>query len=96
MIEAPFDWDDVGNWSSLPRLVGQDANDNTIQATFAGIDTHGCIVRGIDGHLIVTVGLNDCIVVQTPDATLIANRNDEEKIRQVVKELESRNLKDYL
>lgn len=96
MIEAPFDWDDVGNWSSLPRLLGSDDQGNTIQATHLGIDTRNSIVRGTDGHLIVTVGLGDCIVVQTPDATLIASRNDEEKLRQVVKTLNERGFDAYL
>jgi mannose-1-phosphate guanylyltransferase len=96
MIEAPFDWDDVGNWSSLPRLIGGDDQGNTIQATHVGIDTHNSIVRGTAGHLIVTVGLADCIVVQTHDATLIANRNDEEKLRQVVKTLGEQGFDAYL
>ena len=39
-------------------------------------------------HLIVTVGVEDLIIVHTPDATLVAHRRDEESLRQVVKELE--------
>ncbi len=96
VIEAPFDWDDVGNWTSLSRLVGTDQAENTIQATHVGIDTRNTIVRGTRDHLIVTVGLNDCIIVQTPDATLIANRNDEEKIRTVVKALSDQGLNRFL
>ncbi len=96
VIEAPFDWDDVGNWTSLSRLVGTDHSGNTIQATHVGIDTTNSIVRGASEHLIVTVGLNDCIIVQTPDATLIANRNDEEKIRNVVKALSEKGLNRFL
>jgi mannose-1-phosphate guanylyltransferase len=96
MIEAPFDWDDVGNWTALPRLAGRDPDGNTVQAHHVGIDTRETIIRGRDGHLIVTVGIRDCIIVQTPDATLIASRSDEEKIREVVKKLEANGLNDYL
>jgi mannose-1-phosphate guanylyltransferase len=96
MVEAPFDWDDVGNWTSLPRLVGVDAAGNTVQATHVGIDTCDTIIRGTDGHLIVTVGIRDSIIVQTPDATLIASRAEEEKIREVVKALEERGFQKYL
>jgi len=46
-----------------------------------GIDTKGSIVRTGDKHLVATVGVNDLIVVHTSDATLVANRHDEESIR---------------
>ena len=54
------------------------------------MNTAGTIVRTDDEHLVVTLGLKDCIVVHTPNATLVASKHDEEQIRQVVKELESR------
>jgi mannose-1-phosphate guanylyltransferase len=44
----------------------------------------------------VTLGLADCIVVRTPDATLIARKDDEESIRRVVKLLEERGWREYL
>ncbi|MHC4178323.1 MAG: mannose-1-phosphate guanylyltransferase, partial [Planctomycetota bacterium] len=84
MIEAPFDWDDLGSWQSLARLRGADERGNTIAAKHLGLSTEGTIVRGGDDHLIVTLGLSDCIIVHTPDATLVANKHDEESIRQVV------------
>jgi mannose-1-phosphate guanylyltransferase len=96
VIEAPFEWDDVGSWQALARLRGVDSLGNTIVARHLGIDTEGSIVRGPEGHLIVTVGLKDCLVVHTPDATLVANKHDEERIREVVKELEEQQLDDYL
>jgi mannose-1-phosphate guanylyltransferase len=96
VIEAPFEWDDVGNWQSLVRLRGADADNNTVAAKHLGVNTHGCIIRGADDHLIVTLGLKDCLIVHTPDATLVANKHDEEALRQVVKLLEERGWKEYL
>jgi mannose-1-phosphate guanylyltransferase len=96
VIEAPFEWDDVGSWRSLARLRGADPQDNTIVGRYLGLDTSGCIVRGPDDHLIVTLGLKDCIVVHTPDATLVANKQDEEAIRKVVQLLEERGWREYL
>ena len=93
LIEAPFDWDDLGSWQALARQRGQDAEGNTIAARHLGIKTSGTIVfndeRAKD-HLIVTVGTEDLIIVHTPDATLVAPRSHEESLRQVVKELEKR------
>lgn len=88
VVEAPFNWDDVGNWTSLSRLIQPDENQNVASGNHLSIDCNGMIVQCDPNHVVVTVGLEDAIVVQTPDATLVANRNQEEKIRQVVKELE--------
>lgn len=96
VIEAPFEWDDVGSWQSIARLQGTDADGNTLLAKHLGLNTRGTIVRGSKDHLIVTLGVQDCIVVHTPDATLVANRHDEESIRQLVKILEERGWKEYL
>lgn len=99
LIEAPFDWDDLGSWQALARQRGQDADGNTIAARHLGIKTSGTIVfadeRAKD-HLIVTVGAEDLIIVHTPDATLVARRQDEESLRQVVKELEKRGWRENL
>jgi len=97
VIEAPFTWDDVGSWQAMARLRGVDTEGNTIAAErHVVVNTTGTIIRSTDEHLIATVGLTDMIVVHTPDATLVANRHDEEAIRRVVKLLEERGWKEYL
>ena len=96
VIVAPYDWDDLGSWLSLARLLGTDRDENTIVGKHLGMNTAGTIVRSTDDHLVVTLGLKDCLVVHTPDATLVANKNDEESIRNIVKQLEQRGLTEYL
>jgi mannose-1-phosphate guanylyltransferase len=96
VIQAPFQWDDVGSWQSLARLSGTDAAGNTAIGRHVAVNTRGTICRGRDNHLIVTLGLTDCIVVHTPDATLVANKHDEESIRQVVKLLQEKGWDEYL
>jgi mannose-1-phosphate guanylyltransferase len=61
-----------------------------------GIDTRGSIVRSDEDHLVVTLGVEDIIVVHTPGATLVAKKQDEERIREVVKEIEARGWNDVL
>lgn len=96
VIEAPYQWDDVGGWQALARLHGSDENGNTIIGKHLGVHTSGTVVRTSGDHLIVTLGLKDCVVVYTPDATLVANKHDEESIRQVVKLLQEKGWKEYL
>ena len=96
MVEAPFDWDDLGTWQAVARQSPADAEGNTIAGRHVGINTTNSIIRTDDQHLIATVGVNDLIVVHTPDATLVANRHDEESVRRIVKLLEERGWTEYL
>ncbi len=98
VIEAPFDWDDVGSWRALERLHAPDADGNVVDAVrYLGIDTSGSIIRATDErHVVVTVGVKDLIVIVTPDATLVADKNDEESIRQVTKALAERGWEECL
>ncbi len=97
VIEAPFDWDDAGSWQAMTRLHGTDDQGNTvIGGRHLGLDSTGCVVHGNPRHLVVTLGVRDCIVVQTPDATLVANKHDEEAVRQVVQQLKDRGWEAYL
>lgn len=96
VIEAPFTWDDLGGWQSLSRRLGVDENENTVVGRHLGLNTTGSIIRTTDGHLVATLGLHNMIVVHTPDATLIASKDDEESIRQLVKELQQRGWDQFL
>jgi mannose-1-phosphate guanylyltransferase len=96
VIVAPYDWDDLGSWLSLARLLGTDKDENTIVGKHLGMNTKGSIIRTTDDHLVVTLGLKDVLIVHTPDATIVANKNDEESIRNIVKQLEMRGMTEYL
>ena len=96
VIEAPFGWDDLGGWSAVARQRGADDDGNTIVGRHLGVDTRGTIVHSADGHLVVTLGLADMLVVHTPDATLVADRAHEEAIRKVVAQLEQRGMNEFL
>ncbi len=96
VVEAPFGWDDLGGWSAVARQLGGNAEGNTIVGRHLGIDSVRTIVHGSDDHLVVTMGLEDMLVVHTPDATLVANRAHEEAVRRVVAELEKRGWHEFL
>jgi mannose-1-phosphate guanylyltransferase len=96
MIEAPFAWDDVGSWQSLSRLRTPDEHGNTVAGSHLGIDTSGSIVVTQSGHTVVTIDVHDLIIVQTDDATLVAPKHAEERVREVVKQLEQQRRDDLL
>ena len=96
VLEAPFEWDDVGSWQSLARHLDVDSSGNVVDGPFCGLDTNGCIIRSTDAHLIATIGLKDCIVVHTPDATLVARKDDENAIRKLVALIEKHGYERFL
>ena len=96
VIEAPFSWDDLGGWSAVARQQAADERGNTVVGRHIGIDSTGTIVHAAGGHLVVTIGLEDMLVVHTPDATLVADRAREEAVKAVVTELENRGWTEYL
>lgn len=96
VLEAPYNWDDVGSWLAVPRLAGTDDQGNTIDGDVVSIDTSNTIVRTTDDHLVATLGVEDLIIVHTPDATLVARRDDSERIKQILAELKERGADQYL
>lgn len=96
LIEAPFHWDDVGNWTAVPRISGVDEQGNSPRGKTLSLETRNTILRTTAEHLVVTLGVSDLIIVHTPDATLVANRNDEAAVKQVVERLEQLGWDQYL
>ena len=96
VLEAPFQWDDVGAWSAIERLQQPDERGNTVHGRHIGLETRGCIVRSQDDHLVATIGLENYVIVHTPDATLIAPKDDENALRRLVEELRQSGYDRYL
>lgn len=96
VLPASFEWDDVGSWQALPRVLGTDGQGNTVAGKTCLIDTSDCVIRSTDEHLIATIGLKDFVVVHTPDATLIAPKGDEAALRKLVALLQERGDELYL
>jgi mannose-1-phosphate guanylyltransferase len=90
VIEAPFGWDDVGSWQAIARLGKADEQGNAVRGSHVGIDTRGSIIEATEEHVVVTIDLQDMIVVHTPDATLVAPKHAEERVREAVAALRKR------
>jgi mannose-1-phosphate guanylyltransferase len=97
VVEAPFSWDDVGSWEALPRLLGEDGHRNTVDGAFCGLETKGCIIRStVENHLVAAIGMEDCIIVHTPDATLVAKKDNPEAVKELVALIEKAGYGQYL
>ncbi|HBT76154.1 MAG TPA: mannose-1-phosphate guanylyltransferase [Planctomycetaceae bacterium] len=96
MIDTTFEWDDVGTWCSLERLYAgekDEAGNIGIGVEILAVDSHGNVVRdGTPGHLYALLGVDDLIVVRTADATLIARKDHEEAVREIIEKLDGKYL----
>jgi len=83
-IEATFDWDDVGSWTSIAKYLESTGRDNRVNRPVSEIDSSQNIVfNARDGSRIALLGVDDLIVVQTEDALLIANRHRADDIKKL-------------
>ena len=87
MAESDFEWDDVGNWTAMRSYWPRDAAGNAVSGRFTGLDCRNCIIRSDGKHLIAGIDLDDMIVVQTGDVTLIAPARSNQKIKQLLKDV---------
>ncbi len=96
VVQAPFRWDDVGSWLALERMHPQDADGNTVLGPHCGLKTRNTLVVADAGHLIATVGVENLLIVQDGDVTLVADRRDEGTVKQLVETLKKKGLEKYL
>lgn len=95
VLPGDFGWDDVGTWTSLERIHQPDEDGNVIRGNILSVDTKKCIIDGSD-KLIAIMGLQDVIVVDTDDVTLICSKDKAQNIKDLLHEVRKRNMEDYL
>ena len=86
MVTARFDWSDIGSWSALAQLTAADAQGNRFDGDVIALDSHDNYVSG-GKRVIAVVGIKNLIIVDTPDALLVAEAGRAQDVRQVVAEV---------
>ena len=85
VVEAAFDWDDVGSWPAVAKYLPEAGHGNRANATIYALDAGGNLVfSNQPQQQIALVGVHDLLIVQTADALLVCSRHDAEKIKQMV------------
>jgi len=88
-------WNDVGSWNAVYELLPHDANRNVIPQGALCHRADGNYVD-VSGKVVALVGVSDLIVIDTPDALLIAHRNQAQQVSEIVKMLEKQKRDDLL
>jgi mannose-1-phosphate guanylyltransferase len=91
-------WSDVGSWDSIFEVLLPDMNGNvTSNAQHLGLDTHNTLVYSVDDkRLIVTIGMDNVVVVDTGDVLMVCKTDQSQKVKDVVEHLKKHNQEKFL
>src|SRR6059058_5811386 len=84
VVEASFDWDDVGSWQAVARYFKKDEHGNAANSALTALDSSDNIIFNESETTIALLGVHNLIVVRTGDAILICHRHQAEKIKNLV------------
>ena len=87
VLEVPYQWNDVGDWRAVASLLEHDAAGNAIQGNVVARDTTGSILISDDGGLVAVLGVDDLVVVHSGKATLVARKDQLDKLKALVEGL---------
>jgi mannose-1-phosphate guanylyltransferase/mannose-6-phosphate isomerase len=79
-------WNDIGSWDSLYDVADKDEMGNVKIGDIIGIDTKDTFIMS-NKRLVSTIGLEDCLIIDTDDAVLIAKKGETQKVREIVNRL---------
>jgi mannose-1-phosphate guanylyltransferase/mannose-6-phosphate isomerase len=83
-----LNWNDIGSWDSLYEIMDKDAQGNIAVGDVKMINTKNSLIIG-NRRLISTIGLEDCLIVETGDALLIAKKGETQKVKEIVNSLKN-------
>ena len=85
-VRGNFDWSDIGSWQALSEVLEADEHGNRHTGTVLSFDSRNTTVHGGD-RLVAAVGVDDLVIVDTPDAVLVAHRDRTQSVKDIVTEL---------
>jgi mannose-1-phosphate guanylyltransferase len=95
MLPCDIQWSDVGSWAALPGVKKLDEAGSVVEGDVLALDSHRCVIHSSD-RLVACVGLQDMVVVETPEAILVCPVKEAQRVKLIVEELRRRKRKDVL
>jgi len=89
VVVVPLDaqWNDIGSWSALYDIGIKDTNGNVIQGDVFTEETTNTYIHA-NHHMVATIGVQDLVIVDTPNATLIATKDKAQEVKKIVERLQ--------
>lgn len=95
VVEADIGWSDVGSWDAVYEISDHDEQGNALVGNVLNLDCKNSLIRS-QSKLLAAIGLEDVVVVETPDAMLLARRGESQRVKDVVEVLKGRGDNSYL
>lgn len=91
VVTLPIDlyWNDIGSWDSLSDLMEKDVDGNIKKGDVLTLDTNNTFILG-NNRLIAAIGIDNCLIVDTDDALLIAKKGQAHKVKDLVQSLKEK------
>jgi mannose-1-phosphate guanylyltransferase/mannose-6-phosphate isomerase len=86
MVPLDVGWSDVGSWAALQEVRGTDSDGNTIDGDVITHDCKGVFIQA-ESRLVAAVGLEDVVVIETKDSTLVARKDRSQDVKLLVDKL---------
>lgn len=96
VVPATFTWSDVGHWRALEEVAEADDAGNVATGDVLALETTGSILHATGGRVVAALGLEDLIVVDTPDAVMVLPKERAQDVRAIVAALRERSRQDLL
>ena len=97
VVEMNCHWVDVGSWPAIESIIHPDSDENvSVCDRVVHLGSRSNIVVSEEKHLIATVGVEDLVIVHSPDATLICRKGDAAAIKELVDNVRSQYGEEYL
>jgi mannose-1-phosphate guanylyltransferase len=95
VLPGSFGWSDIGSWNALADRLPADAEGNAVQGDALAVGSRGCLIRA-EGRLVAALGVEDLLIVDTPDALLVCPKDRAQDVKKVVEALERAGRRDLL
>jgi mannose-1-phosphate guanylyltransferase len=86
VVACDIGWNDLGSWSAMGNMLAADASGNSLLGEVYTHETTGCFIQA-DGRVIAAVGARDLVIIDTPDALLVADRARAQHVKKIVAQL---------
>ncbi len=97
MVKGDFFWDDIGSWTSFGSYLKKDKDNNGVKGLFVAENSNNCLVVSDSEKLTALSGVQNLIIVNTKDVTLVCDRNDDQGVKKLVEKLaKSEKMKHFL
>ncbi len=94
VVPSRFQWNDIGSWDRIIELFAADSHGNINMGNGLMVDSENTFIYGSD-RMIATVGTENLVIVDTPDALLVASRHHTQDVKQIVQELKKKAHESY-